>query len=58
MDILPYHTLGVHKWEVMGLEYPLTGQRSPTKDEVKSFMGKLEDKIRGMGVEIIATGVA
>ena len=25
LDVLPYHTLGVHKYEALGLEYPLKG---------------------------------
>lgn len=35
IDILPYHTLGVYKWEAMGLEYPLKGVPTPDKEAMK-----------------------
>lgn len=34
VDVLPYHTLGVKKWEDLGLEYKLDGVNPPSKDEV------------------------
>ena len=30
VEILPYHTLGVYKYEKLGLEYPLSGTLPPT----------------------------
>lgn len=33
-ELLPYHTLGEVKYERLGLEYPLKGYRTPTKEEV------------------------
>lgn len=35
VEILPYHTLGVHKWENMGLEYELKGVPDATKEDVQ-----------------------
>ena len=35
VEILPYHTLGVFKWEKLGINYPLEGVRVPTDEEVK-----------------------
>lgn len=35
VEILPYHTLGLFKWENIGVEYPLEGVRIPTAEEVK-----------------------
>lgn len=35
VEILPYHTLGLFKWENIGVEYPLDGVRIPTAEEVK-----------------------
>jgi pyruvate formate lyase activating enzyme len=34
VEILPYHTLGVFKWEKLGLSYPLDGVEPPTEQEV------------------------
>ncbi|WP_400247871.1 pyruvate formate-lyase-activating protein [Niallia sp. JL1B1071] len=34
IDILPYHKLGVYKWETLGLEYPLQGIEPPTQESV------------------------
>ena len=33
-EILPYHQLGVHKYEALELEYPLEGVIEPTTEEV------------------------
>lgn len=33
-EILPYHRMGVYKWQVLGKEYPLEGCRTPTEKEV------------------------
>ena len=35
VEILPYHTLGLFKWENIGEPYPLEGVRIPTAEEVK-----------------------
>lgn len=35
VEILPYHTLGIFKWENLGIKYPLEGYKPPTKEEVK-----------------------
>lgn len=34
VEVLPYHTLGVAKYEQLGIEYPLKGLEAPTKDRV------------------------
>lgn len=34
VDVLPYHTLGVYKWEQLGLKYPLEGVEPPTKERM------------------------
>ena len=41
LDVLPYHTMGVVKYEKLGYDYPLKGVPALTKDEVikaKSFI--------------------
>jgi pyruvate formate lyase activating enzyme len=34
VEVLPYHSLGVVKYEKLGLEYPLEGVQAPTKERV------------------------
>lgn len=35
VEVLPYHTLGLFKWEKLGIAYPLAGVRTPADEEVK-----------------------
>lgn len=35
VEVLPYHTLGLFKWEKLGVEYPLAGVHPPTEGEVR-----------------------
>ncbi len=34
VEVLPYHTLGIHKWEALGIKYRLDGINPPSKDLV------------------------
>ena len=34
VEILPYHSLGVYKWEQLGIPYALKDVESPTEDSV------------------------
>lgn len=34
VEVLPYHTMGVVKYEKLGLEYPLKGVEAPSKERV------------------------
>lgn len=34
VEVLPYHTLGIFKWEELNLEYPLEGVNPPSQDRV------------------------
>jgi pyruvate formate lyase activating enzyme len=34
VEVLPYHTLGVVKYEKLGMEYPLQGVEKPTKESM------------------------
>lgn len=35
IEVLAYHTKGIHKWKEMGFTYPLDGIREATKEDVK-----------------------
>jgi pyruvate formate lyase activating enzyme len=34
VEVLPYHTLGVSKYEKLGLNYALKGVSAPTKEQL------------------------
>ena len=34
-EVLPYHTLGVFKWEELGLDYALKEVNPPSREEVE-----------------------
>lgn len=34
VEVLPYHQLGVYKWEALGLEYTLQDTKPPTKERI------------------------
>lgn len=34
VEILPYHSLGVYKWEKLGLDYPLRDTNPPTEERI------------------------
>ncbi len=36
VEVLPYHTMGIVKYEKLGLEYPLKGVEAPTKERVEN----------------------
>lgn len=37
VELLPYHNLGTHKWQAMGLEYPLEGLMPPSKESMQAI---------------------
>lgn len=43
VEILPYHTLGVHKWENMGFDYELKDVPDATKEDVARAAEILEE---------------
>ena len=36
VEVLPYHTLGVFKWEQLGISYPLEGVRPPSEERINN----------------------
>ncbi len=36
VEVLPYHTLGVYKWEQLGIHYTLNGISAPTDERIKN----------------------
>jgi pyruvate formate lyase activating enzyme len=36
LEVLPYHKLGVYKWEALGLEYPLKDVEPPSEEEAEN----------------------
>ena len=41
IDVLPYHTLGVFKYEKLGIEYPLKDVPTPTNDRIENAKKRL-----------------
>jgi pyruvate formate lyase activating enzyme len=35
VEVLPYHTLGLFKWEKLNIPYPLDGVPTPTEEQIK-----------------------
>lgn len=36
IDVLPYHTLGIHKYEALGIPYSLNGVNPPTRERIEN----------------------
>ncbi|WP_071459813.1 pyruvate formate-lyase-activating protein [Bacillus massilinigeriensis] len=48
IDVLPYHKLGVYKWEALGLEYPLKDIEPPSEDSVENAINLLTAEVSYM----------
>ncbi|MGN0482815.1 MAG: pyruvate formate-lyase-activating protein [Lachnospiraceae bacterium] len=35
IEVLPYHTMGIYKWDNLGIDYPLKGIAPPSEERVK-----------------------
>ena len=44
VEVLPYHTLGVNKYKMLNIKYPLEGIESPSKERVMNAKNILEVK--------------
>ncbi|PLR76655.1 pyruvate formate-lyase 1-activating enzyme [Bacillus sp. V3-13] len=45
VEVLPYHKLGVYKWEALGLEYPLKNVEPPREQSVEKALRLLTSKV-------------
>ncbi|GAB2763796.1 pyruvate formate-lyase-activating protein [Salinimicrobium soli] len=50
IEVLPYHQLGVHKWEALGMEYKLKGVERPSPEELERVRNILEKYFRDVRV--------
>lgn len=41
VELLPYHVLGVNKYEVLGINYPLYGVKAIDKEITKKYQEEL-----------------
>jgi pyruvate formate lyase activating enzyme len=46
VEVLPYHKLGMYKWETLGLEYALKEVNPPTDEEVKTAQELLSKQVK------------
>ena len=44
VEVLPYHTLGIYKWETLGIPYTLKDVEPPTAESVKRAEEILESQ--------------
>ena len=42
VEVLPYHTLGLFKWQKLGISYPLPDAVPPTAEQVRRAEELLE----------------
>ncbi len=46
LDVLPYHTLGISKYEKLGITYPLNGVRDANADDVKRAKERILEGVK------------
>ncbi len=37
-ELLPYHSMGIHKWESLGIDYELKDVPDATKEDVQKLV--------------------
>ncbi|NDI37162.1 pyruvate formate-lyase-activating protein [Chengkuizengella sediminis] len=53
VEILPYHRMGVFKWQQLGFSYPLKGVRTPSDQELKRAIQVVEKGMAELSLPII-----
>lgn len=48
LEILPYHTMGVHKWKSLGLPYTLEGVNPPSEEDLQQIKLLLRSYFRSV----------
>ena len=43
VELLPYHTLGVHKYHTLGIPYPLEGVEPLAKEDLAGWQKKFDE---------------
>lgn len=51
--ILPYHKLGIEKWDKIQVKYLLRDLREPTKEEVETFVKRVEGTIEENKLKLV-----
>ena len=48
VDVLPYHSLGVYKWDELGIPYTLRDTQPPSKERVENAERILGAAVSGL----------
>ncbi|KXS13120.1 pyruvate formate-lyase activating [Gonapodya prolifera JEL478] len=52
VELLPYHTLGEHKWKELGLEYPLPSTPYPTKARLEAIATRIRNGLVNKNISV------
>ena len=47
IEVLPYHTMGIPKYEALGIDYPLKGVDNATKGQADKALEIILNSIKG-----------
>ncbi|OVE75841.1 pyruvate formate-lyase 1-activating enzyme [bacterium E08(2017)] len=49
VELIPYHKMGVHKWEELGLKYELTDMEPPSAE----VMAGISERLKSVGIKVL-----